>query len=286
MFAEELIIGHRHSCRRGSPLKSWSMPIARLILAPAILITATFSPLNEHGQPGRAAFTLLQDNPKAERDFAKLIAQISSSDVEARLDAVLQLSSLGDPRAVSALKSACNDGSQLVRAAAVTGLARFGDLENAPTVVALLSTDKSAFVRKMAAYALGILKTPSALAALKVALQDKDSEVRGAAAVSLGKYRDPSTMTPLIASLKDRSSFVREQASRALGLIGESARPAVPALIGLLEGDDDPAVHREAATALGSIGDRSAIPALERASQLPDPHLSRAAIEAIKELTK
>ena len=87
---------------------------------------------------------------------------------------------------------------------------------------------------------------------------------------------------PLAAALSDKSAFVRAQTARALGVNGSAARQAVPTLIGLLASDRDAEVKRQAATALGSIGDHSALQSLDRATHDSDPYLAEAARDSIR----
>ena len=108
--------------------------------------------------------------------------------------------------------------------------------------------------------------------------------MRGAAAVSLGDHPDTSAVGPLVVALSDKSDFVRAQTSRALGVNGRAAAPAVPVLIKLLLSDPEREVKRQAATALGLIGDRSALPALERASSDSDSYLASAARDSIRKI--
>jgi len=61
----------------------------------------------------------------------------------------------------------------------------------------------------------------------------------------------------------------------------------VPALISTLKNEklaDD--VRREAANALGTIGDPTAVNALLSAMNSPDPYLSRIAFESIKKISR
>ncbi|MEK6410547.1 MAG: HEAT repeat domain-containing protein [Acidobacteriota bacterium] len=231
-----------------------------------------------------------QNNPRRAREMdpenARWFAQLNSSDEEERREAVMRLSHLKTSAATSALLSALNDRSSRVRAAAAACLAERGEASTVPLLAACLAKDKDAFVRKTAAYALGKFQGTGRTAALIAALKDKDAEVRGAAAVSLGDHADTAAVTSLTTALSDRSAFVRARAARALGVNGSAATPAVPALIRLLTSDDDNEVKRQASTALGSIGDRSALPALERARHDKDPHLVQAAIDAIRMLEK
>jgi len=70
---------------------------------------------------------------------------------------------------------------------------------------------------------------------------------------------------------------------RSLGQIG--SRNAVPALVAVVESEtltED--VRREAAHALGVIGDPSATATLRAMLDTPDPYLSRAAYEALRKI--
>jgi HEAT repeat protein len=217
-------------------------------------------------------------------EIGRLNTQLNSSDEEERRSAVLALSALENPAARSALAAALKDDSERVRAAAVTGLGRLDDPSLATTIAPLLTGDKSAFVRKSAAYALGRLHSPAGTGALVAALKDKEVEVRGAAAVALAEYPDAQSVEPLVAALADKSEFVRAQAARALGANWRSAGRAVPSLIRMLTSDRDQEAKRQAAHALGQIGDPAALPALQAAHRSSDPHLSSAALAAIERI--
>jgi HEAT repeat protein len=215
-------------------------------------------------------------------EVSRWTSLLKSSDEEERRNAALQLSRLKDDSAGSALASALTDPSPRVRAAAAAGLAERGEESAAPLLASRLAQDKDKFVRKITGYALGGFHGHERTAALVAALKDKDMEVRGAVAVSLGDHPDAEAIPALSVALSDKTAFVRAQAAHALGVNGRAASQAVPNLIHLLTKDDDPEVRRRAATALGEIGDRSALPALERASHDKDPYLDQAAVEAIR----
>lgn len=217
-----------------------------------------------------------------EAEVAHWSAQLKSSDLEERREAVMNLSRLDGDAALSALVSALTDASPGVRALAVAGLGERSDASVVALVAARLTSDKDAFVRKAAAYALGSFSGTERTKALLVALKDKDAEVRGAAAVSLGDHADAAAVAPLAVALSDKSAFVRAQTARALGVNGRAATQSVPSLISLVASDPDAEVKRQAATALGSIGDRSALPALEQASRNYDSHLAHAARDSIR----
>ncbi|HEY7543439.1 MAG TPA: HEAT repeat domain-containing protein [Blastocatellia bacterium] len=223
---------------------------------------------------------------RQDSEIARLKARLSSGNEEERLDAAVALSAMRGEEAAVVLRAAIDDRSEKVRAAAINGLASMGDDESAPLIAASLREDKSLYVRKEAAYALGHLRSSDAALSLINALRDKNVEVRGAAAVALGELRDLSTIEPLIVALNDKSDFVRAKSARALGRMGRAASQAVAVLINLLSSDEEGEVKRETAQALGLIGDRAALPALREASQSSDPLLSEAAAEAIKMITR
>ncbi|MGB5974284.1 MAG: HEAT repeat domain-containing protein, partial [Nodosilinea sp.] len=98
--------------------------------------------------------------------------------------------------------------------------------------------------------------------------QTDDTGLRYYAAWWLGRFRiaEPIVIEALVAALEDESDRapdggypLRRNAARALGKLGD--RAAVPALIQCL-GCDDYYVRESAAQALESLGDRRAVPAL------------------------
>ena len=221
-----------------------------------------------------------------ESEVAHWAARLKSSDEEERREAVIMLSSFEGNAALPALESALTDNSPRVRAAAVNSLASHRESLLVPLLATRLKEDKVQFVRKAAAYALGAFQGAERTRVLIGALTQKDLEVRGAAAVSLGDHPDADAIAALTSALSDKSAFVRAQAARGLGVNGRASQPAVPTLIRLLSSDGDSEVKRQAATALGLIGDRSAIPALERARQNQDPYLVGLATDALEQIKR
>src|SRR5207249_328469 len=120
------------------------------------------------------------------------------------------------------------------------------------------------------------------------------SDVRGAAAVALGEIGDEAAVPALARVLAgqpekkkkakaESNVFVMRAAARSLGQI--KSRASVDVLIATLANDaNDNDVRREAATALGLIGDPSAGPALQAAFASSDPYLSQAARAALRRL--
>jgi len=93
------------------------------------------------------------------------------------------------------------------------------------------------------------------------------------------------TVEKLIANLQDADQVVRIHAATILGLMGEDAEAAVPALIELLSNGD---IHdrKLAALSLGEIGPSAveAIPALFAAVEDEDAALAEMAEEALEKV--
>lgn len=227
-----------------------------------------------------------QNSSSTDSEVSHWSSQLKSSNEEERREAAMQLARLKNEAAFRALASAINDASPRVRAAVAASLAERGDESAITILAATLAADKDQFVRKATAYALGRFHEGERTAALTGALRDKDAEVRAAAAISLGDHADAGAVAPLAGALSDKNDFVRAQAARALGINGRAAVQAVPALIALLAKDEDGEVKRQVANALGQIGDRSALPGLERARHAKDPYLVQAATDAIRLIEK
>jgi len=219
-------------------------------------------------------------------EIARYAAALQSNDEEERRSAVHMLGAMHDPATIPALRAALNDQAERVRAAALTALGHLAEPPLAPVVATYLTKDKRPFVRKAAAYALGHFATAEATAALVTGLRDKDMEVRGAAAVALSNRPDAAAIAPLIQSLSDKSAFVRAHAAAALGVNGRAAAQAVPDLVRVLTKDEDHEARRQAATALGHIGEPSALAALQDAERSSDPYLSQAAREATAQIRR
>lgn len=237
-----------------------------------------------------------------QREIAAQRARLTSADVEERRNALTHLGNLKRAESSRVALTALNDSSAIVRATAAHAVLSLPASEVVTALVPLL-TDKSAFVRQEVSYALGETRSRGAVEHLVARLlSDKEHGVRGAAAVALGEIRDEAAVTPLAAILnrdlmsaksgkskksgdKKENEFILRAAARALGQI--RSRAGVPALINALsdEGNADD-VRREAAQALGWIGDSSAETALRAALSAPDPYLSRFAREALLRIQK
>ena len=224
--------------------------------------------------------------------------RLGSSDVEERRDAVMKLGAMRLAAASRAVLPALQDAAAIVRATAAKFILSIGSEESVSHLLPLLN-DKDEFVRREAAYALGLTKSRSATAALSERLlNDKEDGVRGAAAVALGQIGDEAAVIALVGTLapelsapakkkrkREPNVFVLRAAAVALGEI--KSRAGTAALISALNNEKLPSdVRREAARSLGMIGDPTAVPALRAASTAADPYLSKIAYESLRKLSR
>jgi HEAT repeat protein len=231
----------------------------------------------------------------AQLEIEKQRRRMSSTEVEERRDAVMRLGSFRRRDSSLVAAAALKDPDEIVRATAARAVLGLPPDEAVGYLIPLLN-DKKEFVRREAAHALGETHSVKAVPPLVSALQgDKEAGVRGAAAFALGRIKDQGATFPLIGALGGRSSdrkrssrsekneYVSRAAARALGEIRNPS--AVPALVELLndpKASDD--LRREAANALGKIGDTAAVDSLRAAQSANDPYLSRIAYEALKRI--
>ncbi len=229
-----------------------------------------------------------------QRELERQRQRLKSEDIEERRDALMRLGNLKRPDASRIAAAGLTDIAPIVRVAATHAILSLPQAEAVTLLVPLLQ-DKMEFVRRETAYALGQMRSHSAAAPLEnVLLNDKETSVRGAAAVALGEIGDESSvqsLSQILAGQPERkkkskagsNEFVMRAAVRSLGQI--KSRAGVGVLIATLTNDaNDSDVRREAATALGLIGDPSATPALQAAFTSSDPYLSEAARDALRRL--
>jgi HEAT repeat protein len=227
-----------------------------------------------------------------QREIEHQRRRLSSADIEERRDALMRLGSLKRPDASRVAAVGLSDVAPIVRVTAMHAIRSLPPAEATSLLIPLLP-DKLEFVRREAAYALGETHSRTAVAALIGLLtSDKDAAVRSAAAAALGEIGDESAVQPLSQVLAGQTEkkkkaktgdnqFVMRAAARSLGQI--RSRAGVEVLIATLANDAiDNDVRREAATALGLIGDASAGPALQAAFASNDPYLREAAREALR----
>lgn len=127
-----------------------------------------------------------------------------------------------------------------------------------------LLTDERHAVRDNAIEEL-VLRGEASVGALSNLLKSaKEPEVRVAAVFALYRVGTPEAIARVVSALDDQDAGVRVAAARSCGLA--EARSAV-AKLSTIVFNDEPAVQRQAATALGQIGDAGAVDRLLAASE-------------------
>ena len=259
--------------------------VARCLLAVTCILVAVAS-----AAPSGVAQTTSQLTP-IQREIERQRQRLGSSDMEERRDALMRLGNMKSPDAARVAAAGLNDLEVKVRVAAAHAVVFLPPDEAAGLLLPLLP-DRAEFIRREAAYALGETRSRSAVARLSEVLSgDKEAAVRGAAAVALGQIGDETAVNALSQALSGRKKkkaapadeFLMRSAAHSLGQI--RSRAGLPALIAALSNDQGPLdVRREAAAALGLVGDPAAAPALRAVLDSSDPYLVEAARQALRRL--
>lgn len=244
--------------------------------------------------------------------FSETIAKGSSEDKRTVLQ---QIKLIATPAASRIAIPALRDKDLMVRATAAACIGLL-PAEEAFGLLNPLLSDKQEFVRREAAYALGGVKTVESVQALLNTLRrDKVYEIRTAAVVSLGTLGDLSAVSVLVEILRKRpkedEEYLRRSAARSIGQIAQiertgnayivtpknflsenfkdkpsnapmSANIATPILATVLQNkNEENDTRREAAFALGAIGDQNAISVLQSQQNSDDPYLAEIVKEAL-----
>ncbi|HEY0668493.1 MAG TPA: PVC-type heme-binding CxxCH protein, partial [Sphingobacteriaceae bacterium] len=155
------------------------------------------------------------------------------------------------------------------------------NLEKAPPAVLVRHLEDPGFAVREKSVELLVARGEASVQPLQTALKSKNEDSRIAAVFALYRIGTPGAMMSVRGALSDRSSLVRTAAARVSGLAHDIK--AVSRLSEIVK-SDQPAVRRQAATALGQIGDKKAVPALLEASAKTNDRFVEHAI--ISSLTK
>jgi HEAT repeat protein len=239
------------------------------------------------------------------RAVESLITALGDNEWHVRTHVAEALGEIGDPRAVEPLITALGDNEWRVRTHAAAALGEIGDPRAVkPLIRALGNYDQ--MVSGHAAEALGKIGDSRAVESLIAALGNDDSMLRKYAAKALGKIGDSRAIKPLFASLGDKDRGVRKCAEEAIASIDwqpdrgtngaiywiikgkwdkciEIGEPAVEPLIPAL-GDNNSDVRKNAATALGQIGNPRAVTPLINATRDIDLGVRQKAVEALGQI--
>jgi HEAT repeat protein len=207
------------------------------------------------------------------KDVKGLIKALGyEKDSSVRKSATYALGKIGDARAVEPLTKALNDADSDVRRDAAKALGKIGDRRAVELLTRALN-DSREYVRMNVAIALGKIGDVRAVEPLTKALNDSNSEVRSGAAGAL----DSVGWTPGRDELAAAYWILRGQWDKCVEIGG----PAVEPLIRVLNDSNYWNVSRDAAEALGKIGDSRAVKPLIRALEDGSNDVRKSAAEAL-----
>ena len=193
----------------------------------------------------------------------ELVKQLSTGDESQRRIAIDRLAALG-PDAASAvdeLTKLLGDDSASIRAHAARALGKIGDAAKpAAGALAKAMTDADKDVRLNAVNALASIKPgkDKVVELMLAAMENEDYDVVLRATDALGSL-GAGAVEPMIVALGNEKTAY--WAILVLHSLGEDAKPAVPALLKILD-SGQPESQLRAVEALGDIGDAAAIPKL------------------------
>ncbi len=271
-----------------------------------------------------ATFACFAGNSPAQ-SIEILAERVRSGSAEQKRNALFDLRNLRTAAASRAAAPALTDADELVRATAASSVVFLPKDEACSLIVPQLD-DKAEFVRREAAFALGNVGSTCAVEPIiRVLKKDRETIVRAAAAAGLGGIGDPVAVEALTGILKRKpktnDEYLRRAAARAIGQIAEMVRggrrqtvtpqdflpekykyaaladlPAasstqfrtavtvlLKAAVNAKETDD---TRREAAFALGGIGDRSAVAYLTANLTNKDTYLAEICREALLKMPR
>lgn len=247
--------------------------------------------------------------------------RLQSGDTEAKRDALHKLRAAESAEASRIAAEGLTDKIEIVRATAPFSVLSLPADEAAESLLPQLK-DKSAYVRRETAYALGATKSVKAAAPLaQILASDKDYSVRCSAALALGLVGEVSTVPALIEILQKKPAaneeFLRRSAARSIGQIAAATllkdflaqseikdfnaytignrknlsekhsalRTATVILINILNSPNEADdTKREAVYALGEIGSPTAIPILTQKISAEDYYLAENARRALQKI--
>jgi HEAT repeat protein len=212
---------------------------------------------------------------------AEAIRGLSARRRVVRRQAAETLATIATPAAVPALTAGLADHDARVRIACACTLAEIGGEDVVPAIVATTERDAALDPGGVTAVVLALgMHRPAALTALLA--RAAEPEVRIIAITVAGELRLSQHAALLQACLADADAAA-SRAARGLGLIGEVR--AVGALLELTcDESRAPSARAAATTALGLLGDPSALPAIEAQLLAADWQLRAAAAQALSRL--
>jgi HEAT repeat protein len=230
-------------------------------------------------------------NLRTEQASRLALPTLNDSNEVVRATAATSVIFLPATEAVTALAPLLNDKAEFVRKEAAYALGIVGSAEASAPLLRLLQREKNLEVRSAAVIALGQSGDPSAIEPLVQILRSRPREneefIRRSAARSVGQIAQiirtgkRKVLTP--------QNFLPER-FKDVGdaKVGNDARQfpfaarTVPVMTQVLQNKNEAAdTRREAAFALGAIGDPASVAVLQANQNSPDPYLAEISKEAL-----
>jgi HEAT repeat protein len=242
----------------------------------------------------RDALLRIRNLESAEASRLAVPALRDSSEI-VRATAAFSVISLPKEEAAPLLLPLLQDKSALVRRETAYALGKVRNPSAVNALIQILQKDKIMEVRSAAAVALGEIGDVSAIDVLTQILQkkskDEDEFLRRSAARSIGQTAqifqtgETEIVTPT-SFLPDKFKTIAVPKYPSLIEAFPSFRPAATVLIQTLQNPREfQDVKREAAFALGAIGDKAAIPVLQANLNNEDYYLAEICKEALRKLS-
>lgn len=219
-------------------------------------------------------------------DLTQIAAQLQSATVRERVLAMIELQkeTVSAQAALPLLKQALLDDNVQIRGMAAFTLGIKRTPENLAILVQILATDADPNMRAMAAGALGYLEDGRSLSPLRRAFYEDESWlVQFSAAIALGNLKDSQAIAILLEALDRPEPLLQEAAIMALGEIG--AVETVDRLLPFANAEDW-MLRKRLAEALGNLPVLHSQTTLHRLRHDPNPQVSEAATIALEQLAK
>lgn len=205
----------------------------------------------------RSSFAAMARRPRAQH-FGLLVSGLADPDLDVRVRAAAALGKLGERKAVPALARALGSPDSALREAAATALGRLGGPRACAALRARLGDDTDTVVAKVAA-ALGAQRDARAVGPL-VALVGP----------SWNDYAEPHVLRalqrigrPAVAAVRRAVLTQRYERARFIPLLARLDPRGAPAVLAPLVGEEDAGTVDAAIEALGALGGKAALAALE-----------------------
>lgn len=201
--------------------------------------------------------------PEYDESDSVVIDHLKHADPKVRATAAKVLSSIKDPKSVSALVAVLDDKDTDVRRAAANALGQIRDEKAVDGLIKCLS-DSSWFVRGEAAQALGEIKNPKAAVGLFKLLEDPDNYVRENAARALSGLAADSNKEIYRQHMQSANEYIKMTAT--LGLVALKDPAVEPILMGFLD-HPNPMIQLNGIKALATLKSASALPVIRKIAQ-------------------